>query len=242
MNLFCHTIIDLIKKSAYWADRSIRSELSIGLIADENDYTSNFTAEFRRQINAKAISGLTAISYKVNGSIERKTGADACIILSNHSEAKMCLFEAKLPRLSTKVNAWDSIQKSTSQSHFSSQLQRQKRYKSCFAIWEMFYCDNEFKKQPAPFLDFVSSCITHDEAFNYDDLSRSNRYAAWTDSELIDMHDKSTIYQVDDLIESVCMCNMGTRINVHRVNGLLSELERTVDVLSISYDDSNENS
>jgi hypothetical protein len=239
MSLFSPTIIDLIKKSAYWADRSIRAELSIGLVADENDYTSNFTAEFRRQINAKAMSGLTAISYKVNGSIERKTGTDACIILSNHTEAKMCLFEAKLPRLSTKVNAWDSIQKSTSQSHFSSQLQRQSRYQSYFAIWEMFYSDEQFKKQPAPFLDYVSSCITHDEAISYDS-SRSNKNVAWSDSELIDMHNKSKIYQVDDLIESVCMCNMGTPINIQKVDGLLSEMERTVDVLSISYDESNE--
>ncbi len=241
MSLFSSIIIDLIKKSAYWADRSIRSELSIGLIAGENDYTSNFTAEFRRQVNAKAMKGLTAISYKVNGSIERKTGTDACIILSNHTEAKMCLFEAKLPRLSTKVNAWDSIQKSTSQSHFSSQLQRQRRYKPNFVIWEMFYCDEDFEKQPAPFLNYVSSCITHDEAINYD-LSRTNKNAAWTDSELIDMHNKSKIYQVDELIELVCVCNMGTPINVQRVNGLLSEMERTVDVLSIHYDENNENS
>ncbi|HSH73330.1 MAG TPA: hypothetical protein VK974_09760 [Methylophilaceae bacterium] len=241
MSLFPPKIIDLIKKSAYWADRSIRAELSIGLISDENDYTSNLTAEFRRQINTKAMHGLTAVSYKVNGSIERKTGTDACIILSNNIEAKMCLFEAKLPRLSTKVNAWDSIQKSTSQSHFSSQLQRQHRYKSYFSIWEMFYCDEHFKNQPKPFLDYVSSCIIHEEAITYD-VSRTNKNAAWTDFELVDMHNKSRIYQLDELIESVCMCNIGTPINIQRVYGLLSEMERTVDVLSINYDESNENS
>ncbi len=239
MSLFPPTIIDWIKKSAYWADRSIRAELSIGLISDENDYSSNFTAEFRRQINAKAMKGLTAVSYKVNGSIERKTGTDACIIISNNLEAKMCLFEAKLPRLSTKINAWDSIQKATSQSHFSSQLQRQSRYKSNFTIWEMFYCDESFKKQPAPFLDYVSSCIIHDEAIGYD-LNRTNKNAAWTDFELVDMHNNSRIYQVDELIELVCMCNIGTPINIQSVDGLLSEMERTVDVLSIKYDESNE--
>lgn len=241
MSLFSLPIIDLIKKSAYWADRSIRAELYKGLIADENDYTSNFTAELRRQINAKAVRGLTAISYKVNGSIERKTGTDACIILSNRTKAKMCLFEAKLPRLSKKINAWDSVQKLTNLSHFSSQLQRQSRYQSFFAIWEMFYCDEGFKKQPAPFLDYVSSCITHDEAIKYDS-NRSNKSAAWTDDELIQMHNASRIYQVDEIIESVCMCDMGTPININKVDSLLSEMKRTVDVLSIVYDESNENS
>ena len=238
MSLFSSDIIYAITQSSYWADRSTRAELSIGLIADENDYTSNFTAQFRRQINAKDISGLTAISYKVNGGIERKTGTDACIILSNHTTAKMCLFEAKLPRLSTKVNAWDSLQKSTSQSHFSNQLQRQCKFKSNFTIWEMFYCDEDFKKQPDPFLDYNSSCITHEEAIKFDS-DRLNKDLAWTDKELLEMHDTSEIHQVDKIIELVCKCDMGTPINIQSVDGLLSEMERTVDVLSITYDESN---
>src|SRR5690606_8648366 len=130
MSLFNSTTIDLIKKSAYWADKSIRSDLALGYIADENDYTSNFTAEFRRQINAKTIPNVTATSYKINGSLERKTGIDACIILANDTEAKLCLFEAKLPRLTRKLNCWDSNQKSTGNSHFSSQLQRQCKFSS----------------------------------------------------------------------------------------------------------------
>lgn len=105
----------------------------------------------------------------------------------------------------------------------------------------MFYCDEDFKKQQAPFLDYVSSCIIHDEAINYDS-SRTNKNAAWTDSELIDMHNKSTIYKIDELIESICMCNMGIPINIQSVDGLLSEMKRTVDVLSINYDESSENS
>jgi hypothetical protein len=238
MSLFSPTIIDLIKKSAYWADRTIRSELYLGYIADENDYTSNFTAEFRRQINTKSIQGVTATSYKVNGSIERKTGTDACIILANDTVAKMCLFEAKMPRLSKKVNAWDSIQKSTQQSHFSSQINRQHRYSGHFSIWEMFYCDEDFTKQTYPFLNYTSTCIIHDEAHKFD-LGRLNKNVAWSDSELIDLHNQSTILQIDDLIESICQCNIGQPVNLQKVNGLLSELEKTVNVLSINYSESN---
>ena len=213
----------------------------LGFIADENDYTSNFTAEFRRQINTKAIKGVNATSYKVNAVIERKTGTDACIILANDVEAKMCLFEAKLPRLSKKTNAWDSIQKSTGQSHFSSQIQRQHRFNSYFAIWEMFYCDEHFKKQPHPFLDYTSTCILHDDAYNFDS-SRTNKNVAWSDSELIDLHNRSIIYQIDKLLELICMCKIGKPVKIQKVNGLLSELERTVNVLFIKYTEHEENS
>lgn len=240
MSLFDSTIIDLIKKSAYWADKSIRSELALGYIADENDYTSNFTAEFRRQINAKTIPKVTAVSYKINGSLERKTGTDACIILANDTHAKLCLFEAKLPRLSKKLNAWDSNQKSTGNSHFSSQLQRQSNFSSEFIIWEMFYCDYAYTKQPRPFLDGTSSCILHSEAQTFD--SKRSIKTAWTDQELIDLHNSSAVFKVDDIIESVCECSLGKAIPIDRTDSLLNELQKTIDVLFIKYSERNENS
>lgn len=105
MSLFPAAVIDLIAKSAYWADRSIRSELVAGQIAGENDYTSNFTAEFRRQINAKAYPGLVAISFVPPSTYERKVGVDACIVLSNNTEAKICLFEGKWPTAAPNKNS-----------------------------------------------------------------------------------------------------------------------------------------
>jgi hypothetical protein len=240
MSLFNSTIIDLIKKSAYWADKSIRSELALGYIADENDYTSNFTAEFRRQINAKTIPNVTAISYKINGSLERKTGTDACIVFANDAEAKLCLFEAKLPRLSKKLNGWDSNQKSTGNSHFSSQLQRQCKFSATFIIWEMFYCDYAYTKQPQPFLNDTSSCILHKEAHAFD--NKRIIKTAWTDNELIDLHNNSTVYQVDDIIKSVCECSLGEAIPIDQTDSLLNELQKTIDVLFIKYSEYNENS
>ena len=215
MSLFNTRTIDLISKSAYWADKSIRSDLVLGYIADENDYTSNFAAEFRRQINTKQIPLVTATSYKINGSLERKTGTDACIILANDKEAKICLFEAKLPRFTKKTNGWDSNQKSTGNSHFSSQLERQKKYASHFVIWEMFYCDQPFTKQKSPFLDNTSSCILHCDAYTFDKARSSKK--SWTDVELIDLHKTSTILKVDSIIASVCECNLGQVLNLMRL-------------------------
>jgi hypothetical protein len=97
-------IIDHVAQSVYWGDRAIRAELIEGLIATENDYTSNLTAAIRRQINSRAIPHLHATSYVLKPRVERAVGADACIVLANSSDFKLCIFEAKWPRLSTHEN------------------------------------------------------------------------------------------------------------------------------------------
>ena len=151
-------IIENITQSAYWADRMIRSELSQGLIASENDYTSNLTSTFRRQINARAAPGLKATSYVLKPGVERSTGTDACIILSNTKEFKVCIFESKWPRLTTHRNYWDSLQNSGF-SHFDEQLKKQASFSKYFAIWIMFYSEAEFGKQPTFMPKDVSSCV-----------------------------------------------------------------------------------
>lgn len=100
MRLFPSDVIDDVSKSVFWADRMVRSDLAIGLIANENDYTSNLTSTIRRQINSKNRPHLKATSLVLKPRVERKLGCDASIILSNTKEFKVCLFEAKLPRLS----------------------------------------------------------------------------------------------------------------------------------------------
>jgi hypothetical protein len=54
MALFTDANIKVITDSVYWADRMVRSDLVMGLIANENDYTSNLTCTIRRQINSKS--------------------------------------------------------------------------------------------------------------------------------------------------------------------------------------------
>lgn len=124
--IFSKKIIQSLSVAAYWSDREVRSDLITGYIANENDYTSNFTGTLRRKINAMALTGLSATSYVLKPKIERKLGADACIIFANETEFKVCIFEAKWPRLSMHTNHWDSIQKSTGYSHFDEQVEKQK--------------------------------------------------------------------------------------------------------------------
>lgn len=95
--LFPHDIIEQIVSCAFWADRLVRADLIEGIVVSENDYTSNFTSAFRREIHARAIPGLTAKIQVLNPSTERELGADACVILQNNREFKAGIFEAKWP-------------------------------------------------------------------------------------------------------------------------------------------------
>ena len=205
--LFPSSITEKIVKAAYWADRTIRSELAMGLIAGENDYSSNLTGAFRRQINELEIPGLHATSYVLKPAEERAFGANGCIILSNTSQFKVCLFEAKLPRLSTRKNSWDYLQTSSGVSHFHEQLSRQSAFNHRFAIWEVFYCDYPFEKQPSFFPMHVSSCVWYEDAFAAS-RGRPNNRTRWTDSELSDL---LTTYgsTIGDFIRDVCDCKKG---------------------------------
>lgn len=236
MSLFPSTVIDVISKSAYWADRSIRAELASGIITGENDYTSNFTSEFRRQINAKAYPNLYAKSFVLSHGDERKIGADACIILSNGAQAKVCVFEGKWPRLSTHNDVWDNKQRSTGTSHFTSQLHRQARYSSQFAVWEMFYCEFGYYKQPAPFRNCVSTCILHSDAVLYLGM-RANPDAVWSDADLINMLNGLSGKPpcVAQLIKMVCSCSLGVTIDASNVISELGELHTPMRVLSVIY-------
>jgi hypothetical protein len=210
--LFPQFVIDEIKGCAFWADHLIRSELIVGEIATENDYTSNFTGALRREINSRMIPGLTATVRVLNPNAERRSGADGCVILESDSEFKAGIFEAKWPRLTTHTNCWDSIQRSSGISHFDSQLSRQASQKKYLAIWEMFYSEHKFRAQPNFMPDFGSACVWHSDASMASSKRITNK-VPWDDSELISL---LTSHKVDitDVFQSICDCNKGVKLPV----------------------------
>lgn len=110
------------------ADKEIRTDLALGYIRDEDDYTSNFTGALRRNVNAYSKTGLQATSFLLGPTEERLSGTDAAVILTRGNESKVVLFEAKWPRFATPHYRRDYVQTASGISHFSDQLQRQKRF------------------------------------------------------------------------------------------------------------------
>lgn len=240
--LFERHIIGQIVNCAIYADRLIRSELIEGIITGENDYTSNFTAQFRREINAFAHPKLKARSFVLPNSDEQKMGVDAAIILANleKREYKVCLFEAKWPRLKINGRAWDSKQRRRNSpsepSHFHTQLQKQQPFANVFAIWEMFYCEYEFKQQPGYMPDYLSSCVLHRHAFNAS-MNRSSGQRPWNDTDLENMLNAHGT-QIGVLLEQVCNCDLGTPLSISDsfdyfdIRNIREFVERDVDVIS----------
>lgn len=189
------------------SDKEIRSDLIRGYIANENDYTSNFTGAFRRHINSHSRSGLSATSFLLPPSAERIMGCDATIIISSNHYCKVVTFEAKYPRISQPVKSWDYAQTANGLSHFSDQLERQRIFSDDVAIFEMFYCELPFKKQPYFMADYGSTCVWHDDAVNHDS-TRNKKGKIWTSTELQEMLKKRS-YTIDEILCDVCLCNQG---------------------------------
>jgi hypothetical protein len=192
---------------AHWADRLVRADLIAGLIATEKDYTSNFTSALRREINARHLPGLTATAYVLRPTLEQHFGGDACVILASTSGFKICLFEAKWPRLSTHKDCWDYVQRSTGESHFHGQLQRQSMAAYSFAVREMFYCEFPFGAQPSFMPNEGSACVWHQHA-KAQSSARPWPKVPWDDLELTALLSAHPM-TIDQAIMEVCQCKAG---------------------------------
>ena len=231
--LFPFHVICQLMSCAHWADRLARADLIDGSIVNENDYTSNFTGALRRQINAIGNGGLKAKVQVLNPSAEREIGADACIIFQNMNEFKASVFEAKWPRLSTHIDTWDSKQKSTGESHFHSQLLRQKAQSHYAAIWEMFYCEYPFGKEPNIFPKYGSACVWHSDALAAS-LARPDPYSPWSDHEL-DFLLEERLLNIAEIIYEICICKQGTKLPVGNYKAAFGDVGAPHSALVITY-------
>lgn len=222
---------ELIKLAAI-ADKEARSDLSLGYIVNENDYTSNFTGALRRIINSNSITGLTATSYLLTSSQEREFGADAAIILNHGNYQKVAIFEGKWPRFSVSGHKWDQLQKSTNKSHFSDQLLRQSRWSNQFAVFERIYCEFPFGKQPYYLENEGSSCIWFDDAEGFR-LKNKVSGAIWTQNDLVSLLKGGGI-PITSVVRDFGNCRRGDVLEIMDPEILQKEFRLPANILSIT--------
>lgn len=220
------------------SDIEIRSDLCRGYIKNENDYTSNFTGAFRRNINSYTKTGLTATSMLLDSNHEKQLGCDATIIISSNGQSKIAIFEAKWPRLSEPHYRWDYPQTSTGLSHYTDQLNRQKRHNGSLAIFEMFYCEFHPYKQPSYMQDEVSSCVWHDDAVSFNN-SRPNSDDIWSQADLIAMLTKGNI-EISSIVEAICKCEAGQPFQMDDPTLIASEFRLPGNILFIQASSDND--
>lgn len=194
---------------AQQSDREARSDLALGFIRHEDDYTSTFVGSLRRNVNSYSQTGLTAHSYMVSSRVERRTGCDAAIIVSSNGRSKVALFEAKLPALMSGGGTWDYPQTATGLSHFSDQLQRQAILPGPFAVFEMFYCEYAFGSQPSYMDDDLSSCVWRDDAIAFDE-HRPGSPKPWGKQDLVGLLSRTPKMTVVDVLDAIAVCKVGS--------------------------------
>jgi len=194
------------------SDREVRSDLAIGAIKDENDYTSNFTSALRRNINSYSQSGLPATSFLLQHTEEREMGADAAIVLSRGEASKVAVFEAKWPRLSDPHYRWDYEQTATGLSHFSDQLQRQERWGGKLAVFEIFYTEESLGTSSSFFGADGSSCVWRDDADDFR-RRRPDPNAIWTQDELRKLLETKKV-SLAEVMKEFGVCHQGKPIQM----------------------------
>ena len=216
---------------AGWADREARIDLAGGYIHDEDDYTSNFTSALRRIINSNSQTGLSATSFMLAPQDEQRTGTDATIIITKQGESKVALFEAKWPRLFDSNYHWDYKQTSSGLSHFSDQLARQHTLLKKFAVFEMFYCECDFQKQPSFMQNYGSSCIWHDDA-HASMNKRTQPDAVWDRADLESML-RSGNLGIGEILLPFCDCMRGDDFKTDQPKEIVFEFNLPPRVLAV---------
>lgn len=172
-----------IAKGIYRLDQYIRQDICEGCIQNEVDYVSTLMAYirlfFRSQKLARQIGGFKidiskGTSQVLSRSLEQKFGCDALIIFRARNKAKVCMFEAKYPKIKS-YGYWDWHQDDKNYtnwqkqqiSHFHHQLKRQEKWDKAAFIWELFINDC-YPSNSLNFLDnYGSTCIWHKDAYAY---------------------------------------------------------------------------
>lgn len=191
------------------ADNRTRRDLAKRRITSENDYTSQFLGRLSDMIEDNSATGLTGASFKLPGSAETKLGCDAAIVLHSGGESKVAIFEAKYPRLKTRLPAWDYPQTTgTSASHFSSQLARQAAAPGWLAKFEMFFCEYESTRQPTHFENEGSTCVRHGNAVAFMN-SRAVPSQVWTNTDLQAMFTAQPTFTTGELMLQFAACRDG---------------------------------
>lgn len=157
-------IADVIAINCSNIDVECRKELESRILVSERDYVTALTTRIRREI--RRYNNIRTHAQTLNSTVENKNGVDGIIVFKAGNEIKAGIFEAKRPQVLKKNHRWD-YPSSRNISHFSEQIEKQRKWRGQLAIWEMFFNEGSKGQESPPFNYFGSSCVWHDNAYNF---------------------------------------------------------------------------
>jgi len=224
IKMIIHTRIDgnmSIPNLIYDIDAQCTNDLRNGLINGERDFVSNLLGQIRKPFGLLSSFSL-GIAYTLPNKIEQKYGCDAIMIFRlDNKDAKIALFESKLPRYLTAPNAeWDSIytkmgSKFYNISRFTSQLERQKVLKnSGVFLFELFINEDPKHLNKIPNYDAQgSNCVSFDHAWQEYKINKISPNIKWNNSDLDSLlSEKLNIFNI---VDEMLKCNKGSRFSIN---------------------------
>lgn len=197
----------------------------MGRIAGERDYLSRWITflEYPKAITSRRDLKDIRVRFVSNTlpkPAEEHFGCDVCIIFRYKSFIKLLFIEGKYPRFNSDQR-WDSLQpKEDNKSHFSDQIDRQKRASGVNAsVLEMFINDDPLEVTKGKCDPKGSSFVTYDIARTHKRSMRpENRL--WTDEDALKLIDKqyraTGNVSIRHFITKLLRCTVGRRIRVSK--------------------------
>ena len=199
-------VADIIAYYISKIDNKCRSELRRGIITSERDYVTALSTRIRDEINIQL--QLNCHSQTVRPRVENENGVDGIIIFKCADEVKIGLFEAKRPQITINNYGWDYLS-SRNMSHFSEQIKNQHKWINEIALFEIFFNEGIDGYLSPPFEYFGSSCIWHNNAYQF--MHKENLiFNSWTTDKLKKILEKNSV-SIYSVIFDIISCKQGKK-------------------------------
>ncbi|WP_235498547.1 hypothetical protein [Flavobacterium sp. Leaf359] len=189
-------------------DLRCRRELQGGRLVSERDYVTALGTRIRDGF----FHEFDCYSQTLRPSDEQGNGADGIIVFRYENQVKIGVFEAKRPQLSHLDYRWDELS-SRNLSHFTEQIENQRKWKDVFAVWEMFLNELPDNDLSPPFEPFGSTCIWHSDAYRF--AGRNGLYTRpWRTTDLSALAEKSSI-NIYKVVYDIISCKKGRPLSIN---------------------------
>jgi len=216
---------DLVAIEFMHLDVKCRKELRAGRLVSERDYVT----AFRTRIRDCNFPAFECFSQTLRSADEQKHGADGIIVFIYGSQIKIGIFEAKRPQLNHPNYHWDVLS-TRNVSHFTEQIENQRKWKDIFAVWEMFLNETPDNTN-APFEPFGSTCVWHSDAFRF--AGKNGLYARackTTDLEALVKKSGVSVYSV---IYDILSCKKGRPLSINPSDSIVTVINPGDNAISM---------
>ncbi|MFE4354015.1 hypothetical protein [Peribacillus butanolivorans] len=223
-------VVLAVRKYIKYVDSRCRKDLNERLLVSERDYVSRFITHLTYPLGPLYNKAFIWSCRTLPGNLEQSLGTDAIIIIANSDDEdegavlyKVGLFESKWPLdHEGKARRFDSILSSKPISRYSNQLDLQRPFHRYATIWSAFlngYKDDSTvilpggKIKKPQYRRKGSTCVLHDEAYDYMVKRGAKSHHKWLIKDLDDMIKQvKKTYSFGKIISDMLKCKMGDPI------------------------------